>query len=136
MHIDVPTKAVCFFGLINQGNKMANSQNGPKMGLDTIKEYNTAVSLIKFGARTRLLLSLTGITRWQIISLVEELVGESPNGGPDVNSPGWYERVPVRMIHVAVFNNIYKRISNGYQNPEKANAQILLESYKNYLYLM
>jgi flagellar transcriptional activator FlhC len=93
------------------------------------REIQTAMEMIKLGARLQLLESETGLSRERLIKLYKELKGVSPPKGMLPFSEDWFLTWQPN-IHSSVFADIYSYLI---AHAECRGIDAIIKSYKLYL---
>jgi flagellar transcriptional activator FlhC len=93
------------------------------------QEIQTAIELIKLGARLQVLQEETSVSRERLLKLYKEVKGESPSKGMLPYSTDWFMSW-LPNIHSSLFMDIHQYLV---KNANVSGVDALIKSYRLYL---
>ena len=101
--------------------------------LERIKAAQVAIELIKRGARTPIVKSMSPLDRTYISKLYLEVTGNKSPTGPLPSDPTWFtlSSVPMRLIESSQFVGLYKSIKKHAK--DATEAELLVQVYDEYM---
>jgi DNA-directed RNA polymerase subunit RPC12/RpoP len=96
------------------------------------KRLDEAIGLIELGARSGLVVQLTGLDKATVTRLIREVTGESSAPGQSPYTDTWYRRDHWRMAHASIVWRVHKRL----RAVNLSDADLVIDTHRAYCMLV